>query len=90
MDIGSLNRRAARVSGIFNVLANFVVVLGGIGIVIALIAAFASGNGGSGVATGLLLAVGIAIYVVLIWAGIQLSSLVAGYIYTRTTDSDLG
>ena len=59
--------------------------LGGIGAVIAFFAGIAiADNAGTGIVVGLLYAIVTVIYAGLLWAGIQLSSLVAGYIYTRT------
>ena len=87
METSSLNRRALRVSTIFNVLTTVVLVLGGIAAVISFFAGIAiSDNTGAGIVVGLLYAIIAVIYAGLLWAGIQLSSLVAGYIYTRTKD----
>ena len=81
MDIASLNSRAERVSTIFNILANVVAVLGGLITVVLFFTAFSSSVN---TAAGLAGAVGAAIYTVLAWAAIQLSSLVAGYIHAPT------
>ena len=83
VDVASISRRASRVSSIFNVLATVVLVVGVIAAVGVLVATFAAGDA-DGVVLGVLYAVGIGIYVVLVWAGIQLSSVISGYIHVRT------
>ena len=87
MDIASISRRASRVSTIFNVLATIVLIFGAIGAVVAVVSAFVAGDGAAEIAQGLLIAIGIVVYVILIWAGIQLSSVIAGYIHVRTQDT---
>jgi uncharacterized membrane protein len=79
MDISNLNRRAERVSDIFHLLAMLVAVVGGFAAVVAIVSAITSGLG-----ERVVWGIGIAIYTVLAWAAIQLSSLVAGYIHSRT------
>lgn len=88
VDGASISRRARRVSSIFNVLATVVLVIGVIAAVGVLVAAIAEGGDAAGIGLGVLYTIGIGIYVILIWAGIQLSSVVAGYIHVRTQDQD--
>ena len=82
MDIGSLNKRAEQVSSIFNILANVVAVFGALAIVIIFVTMI---TGNIAVGPGIATLIGAAIYTVLVWAGIQMSSVVAGYISVRTS-----
>ena len=82
MDVSSLNRRAERVSDIFNALAIVVAIIGGLTVVLLVISSFSSDVD---TLTGLGFALAAAVYTVLAWAGVQLSSLVSGYIYAKTT-----
>ena len=85
MDSVSLNKRAMQVSTIFNVLATIVLVLGAIGAIGVLITIFTSDIA---VGSGIALILGVVAYTILIWAGIQLSSIVAGYIAVRTASTE--
>ena len=85
MDSVSLNKRAIQVSTIFNVLATIVLVLGAIGAIGVLITIFSSDLA---VGSGIALILGVVAYTILIWAGIQLSSIVAGYIAVRTASTE--
>lgn len=76
----NLSTRARLVSNIFDILAWVVLIAGGLVTVASVIAAFGSDN----VFGGLMLSAGIAAYTVVSWAGVQLASLVAGYIEGRS------
>ena len=82
MDTVSLHKRANQVSAIFNVLATIVLVLGALGAIGVLVAMFGSDTS---IGASIALLIGVVAYTILIWAGIQLSSIVAGYIAVRTT-----
>lgn len=76
----NLSNRARMVSNIFDILAWFVLVVGGLITFFSVIAAVT----GDDVMYGLMFSVGLAAYTVVSWAGIQLASLVAGYIENRS------
>lgn len=89
MDIVTLHKNADRVAGIFNGLSIFVVVVGVVTGLAALIVGFVVGlqNDDSLVVAiigAIVSTVVIGIYTAIAWAAIQLAALVAGYIKVRT------
>lgn len=77
--INDFTVRAKMVSNIFNILGWAVLILGGLVTLISVISALTSDD----VVMGLVLSAGVAVYTVVSWAGVQLGSLVAGYIAQR-------
>jgi uncharacterized membrane protein (UPF0136 family) len=87
MDIDTIHRNADRVSSIFNALAMFVLVIGTVVALLALVGGFVgafNSDSGPSIISGIALALLIAVYTAITWAGVQLSALVAGYIKVRT------
>ncbi len=86
-----LSQRAGAVSGIYQTIATVVIILGILGIVAGFIQTIANSDGlFVGIMAGLLVALVIAVYVVVAWAGVQMFALVAGYIHVRTRgDGDM-
>lgn len=78
--MSNLSTRARMVSNIFDILAWLVLVVGGLVTFYAVIDAFTSDD----VISGLMFSVGIAAYAAVSWAGIQLASIVAGYIEQKS------
>jgi hypothetical protein len=92
MDETTLHKNADRVARIFNALSIFVLVVGALVAIAVLIGGFAaagmSRGGGStiaGIFGGIVAALGVLIYTLIAWAGVQLSALIAGYIKVRTS-----
>lgn len=87
MDQDQIARNADRVSRIFNAVAVFVLVVG----LLAAIGAIISGivqvgrEGGGAVIGGIVAALIIAVYAIITWAGVQLAALIAGYIKLRSS-----
>lgn len=89
MDRDRLAARAGAVSGIYQVIATVVIIVGILAMVAGFVQAVASTDDTFvGVMAGLLVALAILVYVVVAWAGVQMFALVAGYIHQRTK-SDL-
>lgn len=89
MEKDQIARNADRVSSIFNAVAVFVLVVGLLAAVGALISGIVNvGNDGAGaVIGGIVSALIIGVYAVITWAGVQLAALVAGYIKLRSSTS---
>jgi hypothetical protein len=83
MDIATIHKNADRVASIFNGLAMFVIVIGIVTAVLALIGGFTAG-GSTSIIQGIALALVALVYTAITWAGVQLAALVAGYIRVRT------
>lgn len=73
-----VHKRAVMVSRIFDILAWVVLVAGGVGVLVSLISMF------SDFLAGFLLLLATVVYTALVWAGVSLSTVVAGYIASRT------
>jgi hypothetical protein len=100
MDETKLHKNAGRVAAVFNALSVIVVIIGVLvaaGILIAglvgaglsgqLIETSASSRAAARLGSiigGVVGAIGALIYTVIVWAGIQLSAIIAGYIQART------
>lgn len=89
MDILTLHRNADRVASIFNGLSIFVVVVGVLTAVAALIAGFVVGLQDDdsllvAIVGAVVSAVVIGVYTAITWAGVQLAAVVAGYVKVRT------
>ncbi len=85
MDRSRLSQRAGAVSGIYQTIATVVIILGILGIVAGFIQTIADADDVFvGIMAGILVALVIAVYVVVAWAGVQMFALVAGYIHERT------
>lgn len=89
MDKSDLSRRAGAVAAIYQTIAMVVIILGILGVVAGFIQAIADADEVFvGIMAGLLVALVIAVYVVVAWAGVQMFALVAGYISVRTEGND--
>jgi hypothetical protein len=92
MDETTLHKNADRVAKIFNALSIFVLVVGALVAIAVLIGGLAAAGmtrgGGStiaGIFGGIVGAIGVVIYTLIAWAGVQLSALIAGYIKVKTS-----
>lgn len=77
-------RRAGAAARIFDVLAWLVAVVGVIGAVVAFFSAYQVTDGFEAFLLGVAWAVGALLYTALLWAGVTLSTAVAGYIANRS------
>ena len=88
MDTVTLHKNADRVSSIFNALATVVLVVGLAAAVLYAVIGFVnasdSTNAFGSILLGLIVALLVAVYTLITWAGVQLAALVAGYIRVRT------
>ena len=81
-----LAARAGAVSSIFQTIATAVIILGVLAVIAGFIQTIANADTVFvGIMAGLLVALAIAVYVVVAWAGIQMFALVAGYIHQRSS-----
>lgn len=87
MEQDQIARNADRVSRIFNAVAIFVLVVGLLAAIGALIGGIVQvGTDGAGaVIGGIVAALLIAVYAIITWAGVQLAALIAGYIKLRSS-----
>lgn len=84
MDKSSLAARSGAVSGIFQTIATVVLILGLLAIIAGFIQTIAAADEFFvGIMAGILAGFVILVYTVVAWAGVQLFSLVAGYIGLR-------
>jgi len=88
LDSTVIKSKAAKVTLIFNGLGLAVLILGGLGVVVGLIASIVtlfSDSGGFGQFLVALFATALyAVYVALIWASVNLATIIAGYISNRS------
>lgn len=85
MDRNDLATRAGAVSGIYQTIATVVIILGALGVIAGFIQTIAAADEVFvGIMAGILVALVIAVYVVIAWAGVQMFALVAGYIGLRS------
>jgi hypothetical protein len=92
MDITTLHKNADRVSSIFNALSIFVLIIGGLGALVVLIAGFATAGSSDApfvaILGGLIGALVAGIYTAITWAGVQLAAVIAGYVKVRTSPGE--
>lgn len=85
MERSRLHERAGAVSGIYNTIATVVILVGILAMVAGFIQAIAADDDlFIGIMAGLLVALVVLVWTVVAWAGVQMFSLVAGYIHDRT------
>lgn len=89
MDLPTLHKNADRVSGIFNALSIFILIVGGLTALAVLAGGILASTGAEtpvvtvlGAIVGALL---VGVYTAITWAGVQLAAIVAGYIKLRTS-----
>ncbi len=85
MDRETLSIRAGAVGGIYGTIGAVVVVVGLAAMVVGFVQAVAAADKvWLGILAGALVALGIAVYVIVAWAGVQMFALVARYIQLRS------